>query len=59
MPVRLIYWLQCLLCEQSALSRAVIATDAESEGKPANNRRDNVPRTQERARALSHAGAIV
>jgi hypothetical protein len=39
------------------LSPAAIATDAGSEGKPANDRRDNVPRMQERA--LNHAGAIV
>jgi hypothetical protein len=47
------------LCEQYTLSRAAIATDAGSVGKPANDRRDNVPRTQERAHALNHGGAIV
>jgi hypothetical protein len=57
MAVGFMCWLQCLLCEQSTLSRAAIATDAGSEGKPPNDRRDNVPRTQERA--LNHAGAIV
>ena len=47
------------LCEQYTLSRAAIATDAGSVGKPANDRRDNVPLTQERAHALNHGGAIV
>jgi hypothetical protein len=51
--------LQCLLCEEFTLSRAAIATDAGSVGTPANDRRDNVPRTQERAHALNHGGAIV
>jgi hypothetical protein len=59
MAVRFMCWLQCLLCEQSTLSRAAIATDAGSVGTPANDRRDNVPRTQERAHALNHGGAIV
>jgi hypothetical protein len=51
--------LQCLLCEQFTLSRAAFAGDAGSAGAPAYDRRDNVPRMRERARALNHGGAIV
>ena len=50
--------LQCLFCEEFTLSRVEIATDAGSVETPTNDRRDNVPRTQERAHALNHGGAI-
>jgi hypothetical protein len=49
--------LQCLLCEEIILSRT--ATDAGSAETPANDRRDNVLRTRERAHALNYGGAIV
>ena len=51
--------LQCLLCEEFALSRAELATDAGSAETPANDGRDNVLRTRERAHALNYGGAIV
>ena len=50
--------LQCLLCKEFTLSRAELATDAGSAETPANDRRDNVLRTRERAHALHHGGAI-
>jgi hypothetical protein len=51
--------LQCLLCEELTLSRAELATDAESAETLANDRRDNVLRTRERAHAFTYGGAIV
>jgi hypothetical protein len=51
--------LQCLLCEEIILSRTELATDAGSAETPANDRRDNVLRTRERAHALNYGGAIV
>jgi hypothetical protein len=50
---------QCLLCEAIILSRTELATDAGSAETPANDRRDNVLRTRERAHALNYGGAIV
>jgi len=50
--------LQCLFCEEFTSFRAEIATDAGSVGIPTNDRRDNVLRTRECARALNHGGAI-
>jgi hypothetical protein len=47
-------WLRCLLCEEFALLRAEIATDAGRVGTPTNDRRDNVLRTRERAHASNH-----
>ncbi len=49
MAVRFMRWLQCLLCEESTLFRAEIATDAGRVRTPTNDRRDNVLRTRERA----------
>ena len=46
-----------LRCEEFTLSRAEIATDA-GMGTPANDRRNHVLRTRERAHALNHAAAI-
>jgi hypothetical protein len=51
--------LQCLLCEEFTLSRTELATDAGSAETPANDRRDKVLRTRERAHALNYGGAIV
>jgi hypothetical protein len=51
--------LQCLLREEFTLSRAELVTDAGSAETPANDRRDNVLRTRERAHALNYGGAIV
>ena len=51
--------LQCLLCAEFTLSRAELATDAGSAATPANDCRDNVLRTRERAHALNYGGAIV
>ena len=48
--------LQCLLCEESTLFHAEIATDAGGLRTPAN---DNVLRTRERSYALNHGGTIV
>jgi hypothetical protein len=59
MAVGFTRWLQCLLCEEFALSRAELATDEGSAETPANDRRDNVLRTRERAHALNYGGAIV
>jgi hypothetical protein len=59
MAVWITPWLQCLLCEEFTLSRAELATDAGSAETPANNRRDSVLRTRERAHALNYGGAIV
>jgi hypothetical protein len=50
--------LQCLFCEENALSRAEIATNAGSVETPTNDCRDNVLRTWECAHALSRGGAI-
>jgi len=47
-----------LLCDKLTLFRAEVATGAGRVGTPANDRRDNVLRTRERARALNHGGAI-
>ena len=52
-------WLNCLLCEQSALFQVEIATDARRLGTPTNDRRDNVLRTRERAPAPNRGRAIV
>ena len=51
--------LQCLLCEESTLFHAEIATDAGSLRTPTNDCRNNVLRTRERAYALNHGGTIV
>ena len=51
--------LQCLLCEESTLFHAEIATDAASPRTPTNDSRNNVLRTQERAYALNHGGTMV
>jgi hypothetical protein len=51
--------LQYLLCEESTLFHAEIATDAASPRTPTNDRRNNVLRTQERAHALNHGGTMV
>ena len=51
--------LQGLLCEEFTLSRAEIAADPGSAGRPTNDCRNNVLRTRERAHALNHGGAIV
>ena len=51
--------LQCLLCEEFTLSRAERATGAGRAETPANDRRDNVLRTRERAHALNCGGAMV
>jgi hypothetical protein len=51
-------WLQSPLCEEFIVLRAEIATDAGSVATPENDRRDNVLRTQGRAHALNHGGAI-
>jgi hypothetical protein len=51
--------LQWLLCEESTLFRAEIATDAGSPRTPTNDCRNNVLRPRERAHALNHAGTIV
>jgi hypothetical protein len=59
MAVGFTRWLQCLLCEEFTLSRAELATDEGSAETPANDRRDNVLRTRERAHALNYGGAIV
>ena len=59
MTVRIMPRLQCLRCEEFTLSRAELATDAESAATLANDRRDNVLRTRERAHSLNYGGAIV
>ena len=51
--------LQCLLCEESSLFQAEIATEAGSLRTPTNDCRNNVFRTRERAYALNHGGTIV
>jgi hypothetical protein len=51
--------LQCLLCEESTLFHAEIATDAASLRTPTNDRRSNVFRMRKRAYALNHGGTIV
>jgi hypothetical protein len=50
--------LQCLLCEEFTLSSRRNHRRRWSVGTPTNERRDNVPRTRERAHALNHGGAI-
>jgi hypothetical protein len=50
--------LQCLLCEESTLFHAEIATDARSLRTPTNDCRNNVLRTRGRAYALNHGGTI-
>ena len=59
MAVWIMRRLQGLLCKGFALFRAAIAADAGSVGAPANDRRDTVLHTRERAHALNHGGAIV
>jgi hypothetical protein len=59
MALALMRWPQCLLCEEFTLSHVEIAADAARPGKSINDRRHNVLRTRERARALNHGGAIV
>ena len=59
MALAFMRWPQCLLCKEFTLSRAELATDAGSAETPANDRRDNVLRTRERAHALNYGGAIV
>jgi hypothetical protein len=50
--------LQCLPCEAFTLFHAEITADAGRLGTPTNDRRNNVLRTRERARALQRGGAI-
>jgi hypothetical protein len=59
MSVRTMRRLQCLLWEDFTLYRAAIATDSGRAGTPANNRRDKLLRTRQRAHALKHGDAIV
>jgi hypothetical protein len=59
MAVWFMRWPQCPLCDEFTLFHAEIATGAARLGTPTNDRRNNVLRTRERARALSHGDAIV
>ena len=59
MAVWFMRWPQCLLCDEFTLFHAEIAAGAGRLGIPTNHRRNNVLRTRERARPLSHGGAIV